>query len=101
MLLDSFEFGPERTPWIPSMKLDNASTGMIAARYSTTSSSLVYIYPHTFLAAIAIPRDSRPSTRAISRTTRAANLATSGLPAPSSLDILVLGSKRRTDRIRK
>lgn len=81
---------PESTACIPSMKLDNASTGNTDAKYLTTSFSLVYKKPQTFLAATrAKPRDKLSAT-AKNITIRTAKHAASGLPAPNSFETLVL-----------
>lgn len=72
------------------MKLDKARTGIIEARYLTTSPSLVYIYPHTFLTATEIMATTSPCVTARNITTRTASCAARGLPAPNSFETLVL-----------
>lgn len=83
-------FLPERTHWMPSMKLDIASIGIIIATYFTTSSSSLYAWPHKLRAKVIAAPTIRPSVTANTTTTHAAKRAAFGRPAPSSFETRVL-----------
>ena len=60
------------------------------ARYVTTSSSLVYKYPHTPHTATASRLSNRPSVMARNITTCIAICAARGLSTPNSFETLML-----------
>lgn len=92
--LNSFRVRPEREPLRPSTKKETARMGSILAMYATTSSSLLYAYPQMLRRRIMMVANTTPPHKVMQTTTRAASLAASGCPAPSSLETRVLVETR-------
>jgi len=69
--------------------------GSILAMYVTTSLSLLYAYPQMLRRRIMMVANTTPPHKVIHTTTRAASLAASGCPAPSSLETRVLVDRRK------
>ena len=67
--------------------------GSILAMYVTTSLSPLYAYPQTLRSRIMMVANTSPPEKVIHTTTRAASLAASGCPAPSSLETRVCTSR--------
>ena len=81
---------PDKTHWNPSRKLPAATIGIIDATYLITFGSLLKAYPNLFRIANKTDPIIMPSTTTVAITTRTANFAPFGFPAPNSFEILVL-----------
>ena len=75
-----------------------ATKGNILATYFTTSVSLLYTFPHTFLNKTTSNDILKPSEVAISKAINITFRASFGRPAPNSFDTRMLKTNKRCDQ---